>query len=121
MVAASLKYPDWERRPNLEAEAGVGNAGVIVGRPQTAERFPGDPRPAQQRLPRPPQAPPPENRSGLEKPEPVKADELALSAALPEGSARGPVSGYLYFAWKGKPGSIKSLELIYQGTVLRLI
>jgi hypothetical protein len=120
MVAASLKYADWETRPSLQAGAGMGDGGVVLGGPQATERFPGDPR-AQQRLPRPPQAPEQEDPSGLEKRVPVKPDELAVSAALPEGPARGPVSGFLYFAWKGKPGAIKSLELSYRGAVLKLI
>jgi hypothetical protein len=36
--------------------------------------------------------------------------------ALPEGSTASPVSGYLYFAFKGKPASIRSLELVYKKT-----
>src|SRR5262249_30321850 len=43
MVAASVKYDDWERRPGVEASAGMGNTGVIIGRPRQTERFPGDP------------------------------------------------------------------------------
>jgi hypothetical protein len=112
-VAASLKYPDWESRPALEAAAGVGNAGVVLGRPQQVERFPGDRRPPQTRLQNPPRAP--EQDHGVEKQEPVRADEVVLDTALPEGNVLSPVSGFLYFAYKGKPGSIRSLELIYTG------
>jgi hypothetical protein len=43
MVAASVKYPDWEVRPTLEGSVGVGGTDVILGRPQTTGRFPGDP------------------------------------------------------------------------------
>lgn len=123
-VAASLKYPDWQQSPRLEAGAGTGNTGVIIGRPDPVERFPGDPR-ARTRLPAPPRAPGPENRSGIErKPEPA-ADEIAVRAALPEGPARGPVSGFLYFAYRGKMKSVKSLELVYSGpegtTALKLL
>jgi len=121
MVAASLKYPDWEMRPGMEADAGVGNAGVILGRPPATERFPGDPRAGKQRLPRPPQAPEPENRSGLDRPEPAKAEDVAVNAALPEGTARGPVSGYLYYAFKGKASGIRSLVLMYKGVMLKLL
>ena len=40
MVAASIKYPDYERtRPRLVAEAGP----VIIGAPRPVARFPGDP------------------------------------------------------------------------------
>ena len=111
-VAASLKYPDWEQRPTVVAGAGVGDTGVILGRPRQVERFPGDPA-GRTRLPAPPRAPEPEDRSGLEKTAPATPAEVAVDAALPEGTARGPVSGYLYFAYQGKISKIKSLELLY--------
>lgn len=111
-VAASLKYPDWEYRPRMEAEAGVGNSGVILGRPVPAERFPGDPTPSR-RLPNPPRAPDPNDRAGIDKEAPVRADEVVIASALPEVPAAKPISGYLYFAYKGKTKPIKSLELIY--------
>jgi hypothetical protein len=114
-VAASLKYPDWERRGTLEVTGGVGDTGVILGRPERVERFPGDPRPGQTRLPAPPKAPAPQDPSGLEKEPPVSADEGVVEAALPEGQAAGPVSGYLYFAYKGKLKSIRAIELLYEG------
>jgi hypothetical protein len=83
-VAASLKFPDWETHPHTEASGGP----VIFGAPPPVERFPGDPR--ARRVPPPPKAPE-DNPSGLEKEPPVKADELAIQAALPEGEQRGPV------------------------------
>lgn len=124
MVAASLKYPDWGRRPRLEAGAGAGNTGIILGRPEPVERFPGDPR-ARTRIPAPPRAPEPERPGGIERqPEPT-ADEIAVRASLPEGQARGPVSGFLYFAYRGKTKALKSLELLYSGpegtAVLKLL
>jgi len=112
-VAASLKYPDWERRMNVEAQASAG-ADVIVGRPQTVERFPGDPRPGQSRLPRAPKAPESDPRSGAERQEPVNVADVIAATALPEGMTASPVSGYLYFRYRGKTKSIKSLELVYQ-------
>ena len=121
MVAASIKYADWEMRRGVEMSAGVGDADVVLGRPRPTERFPGDPRPGQERLPQPPQAPEQENRSGMEKQAKVKPEDAVVAAALPEGTVRGPVSGYLYFAYKGKAGKIKSLELLYDGAVLKLI
>jgi hypothetical protein len=113
-VAASLKYPDWERRPTMTAGAGIGDTGVILGRPPVTGRFPGDPRPTQDRLPRPPRAPQ-TDQSGMDTPEPVRAEEIVVRAALPEGEISYPASGYLYFPYKKKPKSIKSLELIYNG------
>ena len=115
IVAASLKYPDWEERSGVEAGVGAGGAGVILGRPRPMERFPDDTRPGRSRLPAPPRAPAPEDPSGLGKSPPVSAEELVVATALPEGEFRGPVAGYLYFAHKGKPKSIRSLELLYSG------
>ncbi len=114
-VAAALKYPDWERRPSLVGYGGIGDAGVTIGRPEPVERFPGDNRPTRTRLPTPPRAPTPEDPSGLPKEEVLPPDQLVVEAALPGGAAKGPVSGYLYFAHKGKTKSIKSLELLYEG------
>lgn len=110
MVAASVKYPDWETRPALEATDGIGDTGVILGRPPVAGRFPGDNRPAQSRLPPRPQTSP----SGENKPSDTPIEEIIARAALPEGSTKAPVSGCLFFAFKGKTKSIHSLELVYR-------
>lgn len=109
-VAASLKFPDWETHQQIEANAGP----IILGRPQSVERFPGDPE-AQQRLPNPAPAPTVDDSSGVNKEPPVTADQTAVAAALPEGEAHGPVSGYLYFAYKSSLKRIRSLELDYEG------
>jgi hypothetical protein len=114
MVAASLKYPDWERRPAIVAAGGIGDAGVIVGRPQRSERFPGDPRPSQERLPQPPRAPAPEDQSGAGRTPPEPPEELVTKAALAETPHRYPFAGALYFPYRGKLKSIKSVELLYQ-------
>jgi len=116
-VAASLKYPDWEPHSHPQAEAGVGP--VILGRPQPTERFPGDPQARPPQVPGPPRAPA-DNPSGVERQVPVKPEDLAVQTALPEGPARNPVSGYLYFAWQGKTKRIRSLELTYEGPAGRV-
>ena len=113
-VAASLKYPDWEIRPNAQVTAGMGDAGVVIGRPPVVGRFPDDPRPGQSRLPRAPKAPVPDDQRGVEHEAPESIDQIIARTALPEGPAAKPVSGYLYFAHKGKAKTVKSLELIYQ-------
>jgi hypothetical protein len=117
-VAASLKYPDWTSGPSATVRGDVGNTGVILGRPAPTERFPGDP--SGRRLPNPPRAPDAENRSGQDAAPAVTAPEAVLSSALPEGPTRFPVSGCLYFAFKGKLKSIKSLELLYGEAALKL-
>ncbi len=80
-VAASLTYPDWEQHRRTEMQAGVGNAGVTIGRPPVVGRFPDDPTPRQSRLPPDPKAPTPENQHGIEQDSPQTADE-ALATRL---------------------------------------
>ena len=113
-VAASLKYPDWERRPRLEGIAGAGDRGVILGRPVPTERFPGDPS-GRSRLPAPPQAPESDPRGGYERPPQVRPEDILVEFELPSGDLSGPVAGYLYFYYKGKTKPIRSVELLYQG------
>ncbi len=114
-VAASVKYPDWEYRPRVIAGAGAGDAGVIIGRPESVGRFPGDPRPGRERLPAPPRAPAPEDRAGIERLEPVKPEEIVVREALEEGEPTHPRRGFLYFPFKGKTNKLKTVELIYNG------
>jgi len=114
-VAASVKYPNWEQRKNVEVQGGIGDAGVVLGRPPVVGRFPGDPTPQQSRLPRAPTAPAPGDRNGIEKEEPTSVEEVIAQKSLPEGLAEKPVSGYVYFRYRGKTKSIKSLDLIYNG------
>lgn len=114
-VAAAFKYSDWTQRPQLTGDVGVGDTDIAINRPRPVERFPGDPRDRQTRLPRPPRAPDPEDRSGLDKSRAKRPEEVVVEAALPEGEVQGPVAGYLYFPFKGKTKSIRSLELLYDG------
>jgi hypothetical protein len=117
MVAASLNHREWQQRPGATADIGMGGVGVGLGHPRQTSPFPGTP--PESRLPRPPHAPDADLPSGVEK-EQVKPEELVVQTALPEGVHRGAVSGFLYFAYKGKTSSIKSLELQYEGAVLKL-
>jgi hypothetical protein len=123
MVAASFKYSDWQQRARLEAGAGMGDAGVIVGRRQPTARFPGDRREPSPRIGMPPRSP--TEAAKVERQAPPTADEAAIESALPSGAFRAPVSGHVYFAFGGKTKSIKSLELIVRGadadTVIRLM
>ena len=123
MVSASLKYPDWSWRRQTQVQAGAGDAGVILGRPQQVPRFPGDNRPAQTRLPGPvPRVP---ADAGAPEGEPFDPAQFIANTALPEGRFNKPVSGYVYFPYKGKLEKIKTVELIVaagegEGTVIRL-
>jgi hypothetical protein len=105
-VAASLKYPDWEQRPNLAAQAGP----VIIGAPPAVGRFPGDHRDTQPMPPPVKQEPDP---SGAET-EPAKSiEQLIALAALSEGHPGNAVKGCVFFRFRGKTKSIRSLELVY--------
>jgi hypothetical protein len=116
MVVSSLQHPDWQTGsgPRMEAGGGVGNTGVILGRP-TPSTFPGQPVP-QSPVPRMPKA----DNGGIEPERRVTAEELVVQAALQQGHHNGATSGYLYFPYKGKTASIKSLELLYEDAVLKL-
>src|SRR5258707_314304 len=81
MVAAAIKYPDWETRPSVQADAGAGGGGVILGRTRPTERFPGDPNGRQARLPR---VPGQDDRSGMENAPPMPAHESVTDEPLPE-------------------------------------
>jgi hypothetical protein len=116
MVASSLQHPDWQTGPRFEAGGGLGNTGVILGRPAPTQ-VPGGQQPPQTRVPR---APGQDNPGGIEPERRVTAPELVVQTALPEGPHRGPVSGFLYFPYRGKTTSIKSLELLYEDAVLKL-
>jgi hypothetical protein len=120
IVAASLQHPEWElpRTPNAEVDAGAGNAGVVIGGPpRNAHPFPGSTEPGTELPPR--IEVPKDNPSGIEQPR-VKADVLAVETSLVEGPHHAAISGFLYFAYRGKPASIKTLELLYQDAVLKL-
>jgi len=108
-VAASLKYPDWEQRRNVTAQAGP----VILGAPPAVGRFPGDPRPTQGRLPPAPRVPEQPDPSGEPRPSDLPIDQQIARIALPEGSFNEYAKGCLFFRFTGKMKSIRSLELVY--------
>jgi hypothetical protein len=113
-VAASMKYPDWEQRPTVIGEAGAGNGSVIVGAPTPTPRFPGD-RTGGRPIGMPRKEP--DNTDAAGNPRPyASVDELISRAALPEGEARTPRKGALFFAYQGKLKSIHKLELVYDDT-----
>lgn len=105
MVAAALKYPDWEQRRQMTAAAGP----LIYGAPQGG-RFPGDPT-----TPRPLPTPvPSQTDSGNIEQSDLPIEEAISRAALPEGVFGEYVKGSLFFHFEGKLKSIKSLDLIYE-------
>lgn len=106
-AAASLKYPDWTQRPSVTATAGAGDGGIIIGRPQTQPRFPGDQRP--------PRSTNPMKTVDPDKEQPMTAAEAVVAAALIEGQINQPAAGYLYFPYRGDGKKATKIELIYRG------
>jgi len=106
MVAASLKYPDWENQREMTATAGVGDANVILGRRNTTPRFPGD-----RRQPQPPPGAPVKE---VAVPENAAWDWVA-KLAWEDGPVKGPAGGLLYFPYSGNLAKLKTIELIYNG------
>jgi hypothetical protein len=106
MVAASLKYPDWEQHPNLTAQAGP----LVFGAPPAAGRFPGDPT---QPRPLPTPRVPDQTGAEIEPQRDLPVEEAIAKAALPEGPFAQPVKGCVFFRFEGKLKSIKSLDLMY--------
>jgi hypothetical protein len=101
---------------------------VVMAMQRSAWGYPRGPQdPSQQpfptgrgRMPAPPRAPAPDDRSGLPAAEPVRLDEVIVKTALPEGEFRGAISGYLYFPFTAKASKIKSVELHYNDVRLKL-
>ncbi len=116
LVAASLQHPDWSAGPRVEGGVGTGPADVIFGRPRPT-RIPGGQGPTTPRPPRVPDADPP---GGIQPAPRVRADELVVKVALPDGTYPHAVAGFLYFPYKGKAASIKSVELLYDDAVVKL-
>jgi len=118
MVAAALSHAEWRSAdPHVEMAAGAGNASVIYGVPVPQRTpYPSDPSVHPVPIPQAPKDDP----TGIDHTPPVKAEDLVIETALPEGAQKWPASGFLYFAYTGKSSSIKSVELVYKSTVLRL-
>jgi hypothetical protein len=110
IVANALKYPDPNTSRGLQSVEQVGP--VVFGAPRPTERFPGDP--TVQNKP-PLSRAPDDNPTGADKEPPLRAEELAVQAALPEGEHHGPASGFLYFPYRGNIHRIRSLELVLAG------
>jgi hypothetical protein len=119
-VVAEMQHPEWKQPGGVitEAGAGMGNSGVTIGGPPVnSNPFPGSRPPGSPTYP--PVEIPRDNPSGVTK-APVNPNELLLETALVEGPHHAAFSGFLYFPFRGKTNSIKTLELLYQDAVLKL-
>lgn len=115
MVASSLRNPEWREHPRLEAGAATNGGGVVLGAPPRPP-IPGRP-PVNTPVPGPDDNP---ASGGVARAPRVTAEELLVQTALPEGLHHAPVSGYIYFPYQGKAGSLKTVELLYQDAVVKL-
>lgn len=83
----------------------MGDAQVIVGQPRPQARFPGDPRPGQQRP--------------IGMPTTTEGEAQDWDAAIESAILEGPVqigrAGNLYFDFPGKMTKVKNLVLQYTG------
>jgi hypothetical protein len=104
MVISSMTHPAYSTRPGIQG--GVGP--VVIDSRQNGPSFPGAPVP---RLPTPPTGSPQSEQRSV-----VSVDERVQRAAMPEGELVPPVRGLLFFPYRGKTKSIKSVELLYEGS-----
>ena len=112
-VADALRQTPWFNQPQSGMNGNVGMGPIDV--PVSG----GNPYPPTRRAPAPPRAPDPDPPGGIERKR-VTAEEVLRQTALPPGPHKGPVSGFVYFFYKGKPSSLKSVELDYDGLTLKL-
>ena len=115
-VAASVRNAGWTTQPHMEASAGMGNAGVVLGAPPTIGRFPGDPNGQnypRKPYPQPPGVPTTDDSSPAKQAPEKDAAQIAIAAALRTGHLERPAAGNIYFAYAGNAAKIKSLTLIY--------
>ena len=108
LVAQSIKFPGVH--PHLESTGSVsaGNGTIAIGPRPPQSRFPGD---GNDRLP-PNQAP-----IITEVNEENDVEYRVRNVSLPEGEHTLPISGLVYFYFRGNTKNIRSLELLYNGTV----
>lgn len=106
MVAASLKYANWENQRQITAAGSAGDATVILGRDSGTARFPGD-----RRVPQPPPGTPVKVETAPE----MAAWDWVARLAWADGPVNGPSAGLLYFPYQGNLAKLKSIELLYNG------
>ncbi len=99
-----------ERKPRLTTDTGIGPVLISTGRDPVQPRFPGDTNPANTPLP-----PRSEGDDGQLQTPPVDLPKAVRDAALPEGVHATPISGYLYYLYRGKLKQIKHAEVQYAG------
>lgn len=105
VVANALRNREMDpQRRRLIVGGGMGNAGVVMGAPRVEPRFPGDPRPGQQR---------PVGSVQVQEGEEQRWDG-AVESSLVEGVPGSARAGNLFFHYEGKMTKVKSMVLMYE-------
>jgi hypothetical protein len=99
LILKSLKDPEWVP-PDSGGEGKKSKGGITGGGGDQGGGGGGDPPPS------PPKMPLELQRAMAQK---------VQKAVLPEGDRALPVAGLLFFSYRGKTDSIRSMELIYSG------
>jgi hypothetical protein len=115
-VVQSIERRGWTNQRGVQASAGDGNSGVILGGPRQTPPY----GQSGGQTPRAPRAPEPDYRGNVPRGEDVKPAELVTQTAFPDGNFAGAVSGYLYFYFRGNASKIHTVELLYNGVTLKL-
>ena len=118
-LAPAFAASNLNRRDRYESGgpmAGINLGGIGIGTGGGGQRggspYPGGPD--DRRLPTPPRT-----DDGELKPV-VRAEDILVRTALPAGTFKGPVSGFLYFPYAGKASSVKTAELWFHDVALKL-
>jgi len=114
IAAHNLNRRDPYQSRGPMADIGLGGIGVGTGGQRGGSQVPGGPQ--DRRLPTPPRA---QGNDDDLKPV-VRAEDILLRTALPAGTFKGPVSGFLYFPYSGKASGVKTAELLFHDAVLKL-
>jgi hypothetical protein len=107
VVASDLRYPEWRQSRAISLGAGP----ITLGGP-SARRLPGQTRDPQSK-PRPGTT----EVTQIDGPDgvPLSGPDAAIKWAFPDGEFGGPVSGFVYFPYRGKAKKITAAELIFHG------
>jgi len=116
MAASVMRQPQWQSQRGVMGGIDMGGIGVGTGYPPPGSTGQGGPG---QRLPAPPRAPDPDYPETSKK-EVERAEDVLIRTALLDGPSKQPVSGFLYFPYKGKASGVKSVELLYHDAVLKV-
>ncbi len=114
-AASNLNRRDRYQSGGPMAGINLGGIGIGTGGQRGGQQGPGGPGgPDDRRLPSPPRT-----DDGELKPI-VRAEDILIRTALPAGTFKGPVSGFLYFPYDGKASSVKTAELWFHDVALKL-